>query len=112
MAKRTSRTTKSQYNLMPQYLEENKELIIQDKSHPIQQNTHREKWLELSKVLNSSRMRATKTVEQWKKALSDLTQNSKRHYRELKLENIATGGGKKMKARIKLSRCLITKEND
>lgn len=67
MAKRSARTTKKQFAMLIDYIEQNTILAQYNNIQPAELHQISSKWVELKNLLNSGNLGPSKTIQEWKK---------------------------------------------
>ncbi|KAI4467887.1 hypothetical protein MML48_2g00004228 [Holotrichia oblita] len=89
---RKSRMTKSQKEIIVNFLEHNDSMIKNIKHTPAELNVLNKKWEELVTLLNSTDG-AKKTAKEWKEAINEFKTNVRRKVRAITYDHQGTGGG-------------------
>ncbi|KAI4458115.1 hypothetical protein MML48_7g00007138 [Holotrichia oblita] len=89
---RKSRMTKSQKEIIVNFLEHNDSMIKNIKHTPAELNVLNKKWEELVTLLNSTGG-AKKTAKEWKEAINEFKTNVRRKARAITYDHQGTGGG-------------------
>ncbi|KAI4469560.1 myb/sant-like dna-binding domain [Holotrichia oblita] len=89
---RKSRMTKSQKEIIVNFLEHNDSMIKNIKHTPAELNVLNKKWEELVTLLNSTDD-AKKNAKEWKEAINEFKTNVRRKARAITYDHQGTGGG-------------------